>query len=178
MRMHPELMRRLPPNAISEKQKQKILTLGASYTTDKDLKISPQVKYDIDTDDITKYGLTFNKGDSSANLTYGNNGLSGDLQYIPESKQTDTGQTVYTVGYDDGLSLGYDTQLKSGADLGLNYSGDGIGATLSWKFGKARKPKKFETYEPAEAFEYSKKALDLKTGGLSSQFNRVRKLTG
>ena len=166
--MHPGLIRRLPPDAISEKQKQKILTLGASYTTDEGLKISPQVKYALNTDDITKYGLTFNTGDTSTNLTYGNNGLSADLQYIPESKKTDTGQTAYTVGYDDGLSLGYDTQLKSGADLGLKYSGDGIGATLSWKFGKARKPKKFETYEPAEAIEYSKKALDLKTGGLAS----------
>ena len=176
MRMHPGLIRRLPPDAISEKQKQKILSFSGSYTTDKGLKISPEVKYDINTDDVTKYGLTFNQGDSSANLTYGNNGLSGNLQYIPERKQTDTGQTAYTVGYDDGLSLGYDTQLQSGADLGLKYSGDGIGATLSWKFGNAKKPKKFETYEPAEALEYFKKAF--KTGGLASLNNYATKRTG
>tara|TARA_R100001594_G_scaffold128170_1_gene166288 strand:+ start:26 stop:1192 length:1167 start_codon:yes stop_codon:yes gene_type:complete len=171
MRMHPELMRRLPTDAISEKQKEKILSFSGSYTTDKGLKISPEVKYDIDTDDVTKYGLTFETPSkflpkkwqhieeavlpSTVGLEYvPGNGLSGNLEYIPKKHQEDK----YTVGYDDGINLAMQKKLKSGADLGLKYSGDGIGATISYKFGKHKEPEYYYGLN-----EYGQKGTHLKT---------------
>ena len=154
-----------------------IFKIGASYTFDNDLTISPDLKYDFGADDITKYGLQIDKGDFSANLGY-DDGFTGSLAYGPVEVSTtedgarlDLNKNIWTGYRDDEQTEPYGSfDIKGYYDTHGNWR---VGPSFSMTLGEPDQPyifpstDKSHTYDQMEMYEYMKKKGLFSKGGLA-----------
>ena len=166
----PQGMMQMFGDGMTEQEQNDIFKIGASYTFDNDLTISPDLKYDFGADDITKYGLQIDKGEFSANLGY-EDGFTGSLAYGPVQVGT-TGDGA-RLDFNKNIKEFYDTEGRTtgGLDIKGFYDTEGnwnIGPTFSMSFGGPDKKSSYEGTSLAELQEALQKEKLYAKGGRAS----------